>query len=146
MGGGGGGMGAAGMADDGANALRMQMGLSDTTPPDIAQRIGAFRSAEQRGLGGGMNSGAAQFHMKKEMLAQQLSGGDPQIMQIIRQARDEMDLEAIVGRLQGQASPSQGAGAGLDPRIAQMGLSETTPPDLVSRIERSRRTAPYGSY
>lgn len=101
----GGGRAAMGSAQGGDNfVLGGMRGLDETTPPDIAQRIRAFQSADARGMSGGLSGGPAQFHMKKEILAQQLSGGDPQIMNIIRQARDESELEQIAGMLRQQQS------------------------------------------
>lgn len=126
---------AAGAGDD--FVLGGMRGLSDTTPPDMAQRIRAFQSADARDLRGGMQGGPAQFHMEKEMLAQQLSGGDPQIMQAIRSAQSPEELDAIVSSL-----PLPRGGA--DPRIQQMGLSPTTPGDIIDRIETARRR-PWGT-
>jgi hypothetical protein len=64
---------------------------------------GAFMGAEQR---------AARFAAQKEALAAQIEAQSPQAAQMIRMARDEIDLEDIVGRLQNPASFGQGPGMG----------------------------------
>lgn len=72
-------------------------------------------SALGRGVGGMMGRGAgraAQFAARKEALAVQVEAQSPQAAAIIRAARDEIDLEDIIGRLQNPASFGQGAGVG----------------------------------
>jgi len=129
---------AGGMADDGAAALRTRFGLSETTPPDIAQRIGAFRSAEARGMGGGLNSGQASFHMQKEMLALQVADSNPGAAQAIRAAQTPDELASIMQQI-GPAAQR----AAPDPRAAQLGMVDHTPPDILDRISAMRRNDQY---
>jgi len=136
---GGGRRAVAGMADDGAGALRSRFGLSETTPPDIAQRIGAFRSADARGMSGGLNSGQASFHMQKEMLALQVADSNPQAAQAIRAAQTPDELSSIMQQIGPPSAPAM-----PDPRAAQMGMVEHTPPDILDRVSAMRRNAQYG--
>jgi hypothetical protein len=62
--------------------------------------------------GGAMQSRAARFVAQKEMLAASVEAESPQAAQMIRAARDELDLEDIMGRLQNPASYGQGPGVG----------------------------------
>jgi hypothetical protein len=130
---------AGGMADDGAGALRARFGLSETTPPDIAQRIGAFRSADARGMSGGLNSGAASFHMQKEMLALQLADSNPAAAQAVRAAQTPEELASIVQQIGPAPAPPM-----RDPRAAQLGMVDHTPPDILDRVSAMRRNAQYG--
>jgi hypothetical protein len=89
--------------------------LSPTTPPDIEARIRDFQAKKMGDLRMGRGMGvpdqaSQQFFMKKETLASQVEQQSPQAAQMIRAARDEMELENIMGRLQNPASFGQGAG------------------------------------
>lgn len=68
--------------------------------------------AGARAFMGGLRANPAEFLARKEALAAQVEAQSPQAAQLIRSARDAMDLDDILGRLQNPASFGQGAGVG----------------------------------